>query len=71
MLRVVGELGKAYRYGQLCLRCGYCQPCPQGIDAPAIFRAAEMARELEQRQIVVVDEIGKGIRVIAALTMRK
>ena len=33
--------------------------------------AAEMARELEQRQIVVVDEIGKGIRVIAALTMRK
>ena len=45
LVRVVGELRKAYRYGQLCLRCGYCQPCPQGIDAPAIFRAADMARE--------------------------
>jgi hypothetical protein len=28
---------------QACLRCGYCQPCPNGIDIPAIFRAAGMA----------------------------
>jgi acyl-CoA synthetase (NDP forming) len=33
--------------------------------------AADMAKELEQRGIAVVDEIGKGVRVIAALTMRK
>jgi len=45
LIRAVGDLGKAYRYGQVCLRCGYCRPCPQGIDAPAIFRAADMARE--------------------------
>jgi predicted aldo/keto reductase-like oxidoreductase len=40
----VASLRKAYRYGQECLRCGYCQPCPNEIDIPAIFRAADMAR---------------------------
>lgn len=45
VIRVVGALRKSYRYGQQCLRCGYCQPCPNGIDIPAIFRAADMARD--------------------------
>jgi predicted aldo/keto reductase-like oxidoreductase len=45
VIATVGALRKSYRYGQECLRCGYCQPCPEGIDAPAIFRAADMARD--------------------------
>ena len=45
VIALVGDLRKAYRYGQECLRCGYCQPCPQEIDVPAIFRAAAMARQ--------------------------
>ena len=43
LVATLGDLRKAYRYGQECLRCGYCQPCPQGIDAPEIFRAYDMA----------------------------
>jgi len=45
VLATVGALGKAYRYGQECLRCGYCQPCPNGINIPELFRAAAMARD--------------------------
>lgn len=45
LLETIGGLGKAYRYGQQCLRCGYCQPCPEGIDIPEIFRAWDMARD--------------------------
>jgi predicted aldo/keto reductase-like oxidoreductase len=33
-----------HRYGQTCLRCGYCQPCPQGIDITKAFRALHTAR---------------------------
>ena len=43
-LNAVGGLQKAYRYGQACLRCGYCQPCPNHVDVPAILRAYDMAQ---------------------------
>jgi predicted aldo/keto reductase-like oxidoreductase len=42
LLRDIGALGKELRYGQRCLRCGYCQPCPQGLVIPEVFRAADM-----------------------------
>ena len=38
----IGSLGIEFRYGQVCLRCGYCQPCPQGILIPEVFRAYDM-----------------------------
>ena len=45
LVRTIADLKKSYRYGQTCLRCGYCQPCPNGINIPAIFQAADEARE--------------------------
>jgi predicted aldo/keto reductase-like oxidoreductase len=45
LVRSLGALKKAYRYGQVCLRCGYCQPCPNEIDVPTLFRAHDMIRE--------------------------
>jgi len=30
-----------FRYGQVCLRCGYCAPCSRGIPIPDVFRAAD------------------------------
>jgi len=44
-IELLGDLKKSYRYGQTCLRCGYCVPCPNGINIPAIFQAADMWRE--------------------------
>jgi predicted aldo/keto reductase-like oxidoreductase len=31
-LKSAGELGETF-----CRRCGYCQPCPQGINIPFSF----------------------------------
>jgi len=44
LMREIGRLGGEFRYGQQCLRCGYCLPCPQGLNIPEIFRAADMFR---------------------------
>jgi predicted aldo/keto reductase-like oxidoreductase len=45
LVAAVGGLRREFRYGQACLRCGYCQPCPQGIRAPEVFRAYDMLKE--------------------------
>ena len=44
LLKAMGSMGREYRYGQVCLRCGYCQPCPHGVPVPTIFRALDMYR---------------------------
>ncbi len=38
----IGKLGISFRYGQVCQRCGYCQPCEQGVNIPVIFMAYDM-----------------------------
>lgn len=40
--RLIGKFGKSFRYGQRCLRCHYCQPCPEGIVIPEVFKALDM-----------------------------
>ena len=44
LIRLIGEFAGEYRYGQKCLRCGYCQPCPQGVQVPEVLRAGDMLR---------------------------
>lgn len=48
LLKAIGMLRKEYRYGQVCLRCGYCQPCPEGIVIPTAFRALDMYRNYQE-----------------------
>lgn len=36
--------GKKYRYGQMCLRCGYCLPCRQGINIPEVLSILDIFR---------------------------
>ncbi len=45
LLRRIAALGKSFRYGQVCLQCGYCLPCPNEVPIPKIMRAIMMARE--------------------------
>jgi uncharacterized protein len=40
LVRLFGGFGGEFRYGQRCLRCGYCQPCPHGVDVPVVLHAA-------------------------------
>jgi len=42
LLKSIGALRKEFRYGQACLRCGYCQPCTQEILIPTVFRAVDI-----------------------------
>jgi predicted aldo/keto reductase-like oxidoreductase len=38
-LAVIGKVQEAYRMRTVvdCTGCGYCMPCPQGIDIPRLF----------------------------------
>ncbi|MCS7253827.1 MAG: aldo/keto reductase [Armatimonadota bacterium] len=42
LMEAIGKLRRSYRYGQMCLRCGYCLPCAQGIRIPDVFLAYDM-----------------------------
>lgn len=42
LFKAIGELGISFRYGQDCMRCGYCLPCEVDILIPEIFRAYDM-----------------------------
>jgi len=43
-IKALGEFGGEYRYEQRCLACGYCQPCPEGVNIPVILQAARIVR---------------------------
>jgi len=61
LVRQVGRMKREFRYGQTCLRCHYCQPCPNGIPIPDVFRAADMYRayadELKPIAVEMYDEL--------------
>ncbi len=40
--RQVAAMDRDFRYGQVCLRCGYCLPCPADINIPEVLRAMDM-----------------------------
>ena len=42
LIQTIGRKRMPFRYDQMCLQCGYCQPCPQGVNVPEIFRAHMM-----------------------------
>jgi hypothetical protein len=42
VLKRIADFGGSYRYDQKCLRCGYCQPCPQDVPVPEVFKARQM-----------------------------
>lgn len=65
LLRSIGTLRKEYRYGQVCLRCGYCQPCPQGVVAPTIFRALDIYRSYPENLRYLGLELYTGLKVKA------
>lgn len=43
LIRNIADKGASLRYGQECLQCGYCLPCPQGVPIPDVLRAHMMA----------------------------
>jgi predicted aldo/keto reductase-like oxidoreductase len=61
--RLIGGQQKSYRYGQVCLRCGYCLPCPQGINIPEVFRAADMKRDYPDELKPMGDALWESLEV--------
>ncbi len=54
---VIGSLGLKFQYGETCLHCGSCLPCPQGIDIPMVLRAAEMKRGYPDNVKYLADDL--------------
>jgi predicted aldo/keto reductase-like oxidoreductase len=63
LIKDIGRLRKGFRYGQICLRCGYCQPCPQGIVIPDVLRAANMLRNYPESLKPTAKEIFQRLEV--------
>ena len=61
--REIGKLGIEFRYGQICLRCGYCQPCPQKIDVPEVFKAHDIFTGYPDSQKHLGEELYRSLEV--------
>jgi len=55
--------GRKYRYGQVCLRCGYCLPCRQEINIPEVFRALDIFREYPEELKYIGVEMYESLKV--------
>lgn len=55
--RQIAAMGKDFRYGQVCLRCGYCLPCPANINIPEVMRAMDMKRGYPDDLKYLADEL--------------
>ena len=53
----IAGMKKELRYGQLCLSCGYCAPCTQGIEIPKVFRALYMHQRYPEDQRFMGQEL--------------
>jgi len=61
----IGVMKKEFRYGQVCLRCGYCQPCTQEIVIPTVFRAVDIYRSYPDELKYMGLELYKSLEVKA------
>jgi predicted aldo/keto reductase-like oxidoreductase len=59
----IADLPGELRYGQVCLRCGYCMPCTVGINIPQVLKAARMKDSYDERLEHVADEIWECLEV--------
>lgn len=57
MRRLIARIGRDFRYGQMCLRCGYCQPCPEGVPIPDVFRAGDALAGFPDENKELADEM--------------
>jgi len=64
--RQIAAMGKDFRYGQVCLRCGYCLPCPAGINIPEVMRALDMKRGYPDALKHLGDELYASLEVKAS-----
>ncbi|MBC7287581.1 MAG: aldo/keto reductase [Armatimonadetes bacterium] len=63
--RQIAAMGRDFRYGQVCLRCGYCLPCTVGINIPEVMRAMDMKRGYPDELRYLGDELYHSLRVKA------
>ncbi len=57
MRRLIARIPRDFRYGQMCLRCGYCQPCPEGVPIPEVFRAGDALAGFPDENKDLADEM--------------
>ncbi len=65
--RLIGRLGLTFQYGERCLHCGYCLPCPQGINIPVVLRAAEMKRGYPDNVKYLADDLWESLGFSAVM----
>lgn len=63
LVRMIGKLSPELRYGQVCLRCGYCRPCTVGIDIPEVLKAADMKRAYADELHAMAEEAWRNLEV--------
>jgi len=55
--------GQRFLYEQRCLRCYYCQPCPQGIVIPEVLRATDMYKGYPEEMKHLGIELYRSLKV--------